>query len=88
MGNVNEFVCGCVHHDDCNHDWNGPAYYVTKSGKYIDYKTHPEWIGYVDQFRQQLIRFHYDFILDDPILESGSTCSKCGTGIIIPQFLF
>lgn len=72
---------------DCNHDWDGPTYHITRSGKYIDYKTHPEWIVYVDQFRSQLIRFHYDIIKDDPILESGSTCSKCrcSIGSVIPR---
>jgi hypothetical protein len=73
---------------DCKHDWNGPLYYVTRSGKIITYKTHSEWIGYVDSFRAQLVHFKYDLIHDDPIIESGSTCSHCGCSVIVPYLFF
>jgi hypothetical protein len=63
---------------ECNHNWNGPSYYVTASGKLITYKTHPEWIGYVDSFRSELIHFKYNTMEGDVIVEGGSTCLKCG----------
>lgn len=63
---------------DCDHDDDGPLFYVTESGKYIDYTTHFQWISYVDECRQKLIHFRYENIEMDPIVESGVTCSKCG----------
>jgi len=63
--------------DECQHQLNGPAYYITRSGKYIDYSTHKEWIPYTDQYRQRVVNWYYRMI-NDPIQESGVTCSKCG----------
>lgn len=63
--------------DKCQHEWNGPAYYVTKSGKFIEYSTFKEWIPYTDQYRQRVVN-EYFHRLGDPIQECGATCSKCG----------
>lgn len=71
--------------DECQHVWDGPAYYITKSGKYVDYKTHKQWIPYTDNFRQKLIFERYRK-KDDEIIESGVTCSICNKPYK-PEFL-
>lgn len=74
LGESMAIISGVI--DSCDHKWDGAAYYITKSGKYIDYKTHKEWVSYVDSFRQKLIFERYKNI-DDEIVESGVTCSIC-----------
>lgn len=61
---------------DCEHDWNGDTYWITKSGKMIYWYTHVQWAHLTTQAREPLIYAHYNK-LKDPILESGVTCKKC-----------
>ena len=68
------FIDGIL--DKCKHNWNGSSYFVTQSGKLIDWKTHRNWASYTDAYRSNLIMTHYAEI-DDSIVESGVTCSKC-----------
>lgn len=72
--------------DKCDHDYNGPAYYITASGKYIDYATHKNWVGYTDAYRQRVVHWYYSEIIEDPITGGGVTCSKCNKALGPPLF--
>ena len=63
--------------DKCQHDDNGGTVHTTRSGKYIFPATYPQWAGYTSRLRDPLIIAYQDSI-DDPVLESGVSCSKCG----------
>lgn len=62
--------------DKCDHQWDGPSYFVTVSGKLITIGTFLQWAGYTNHMRQDLIMFHQRAIGDE-VVEGGTTCSKC-----------
>lgn len=71
--------------DECKHDWTGSAYFISKKGKLITWKTYPMWRSCTDSFRTEcILRKHYE--LEDPIVESGATCRKCGKLFTPPIF--
>lgn len=63
--------------DKCRHDDDGGTVHTTRSGKYIYPTTFKQWAGYTSQMRDPLIIAYQDSI-NDPVLESGVSCSKCG----------
>lgn len=64
------------HQINCEHDLNGDVYYVSASGKTIYWHTYRKWASFTTQMRSELIQKHHEDI-DDPIVESGVSCSKC-----------
>ena len=63
--------------DKCQHDDAGGTVHRTRSGKTIYPTTFKQWAGYTSKLRDPLIIDHQNSI-DDPVLESGVSCSKCG----------
>lgn len=63
--------------DECKHEWNGSSYFVSASGKFITWKTYRQFAGFTDQYRSLKIHELHNEI-EDPIVECGGTCSKCG----------
>lgn len=70
--------------DECEHDYTGPSVFVTASGKVITWKTFPQWAGYTEAIRYQLIMFHFRDS-EDEIVEHTCECRKCGK-IYEPNF--
>lgn len=61
---------------NCQHDWSGDTYYISKSGKIIYWYTCKEWAHLTTQAREELIyKLHHK--IDDPIIESGVVCKYC-----------
>ena len=63
--------------DNCDHKWNGGTVMYSESGKRIDVYTYLQWASYTDEYRQQVVQAYHESICD-PIVETVSTCSKCG----------
>jgi hypothetical protein len=61
----------------CVHEWKD-TYLVSASGKIIYWYTYRQWAHLTDDgYRQQLIHEHHAEI-EDPIVEGGPCCRKCG----------
>lgn len=63
--------------DACDHDYTGPTILYTASGRRIDWKTFPQWAGYTDHLRVDLIRFRMRQEGEEIVCMTGE-CRKCG----------
>ena len=64
--------------DTCEHDYeSGPTVIHTASGRIITWRTYPEWAGYTDSVRVDLVRFRTEQE-GDPITCMTGECRKCG----------
>lgn len=63
--------------DTCDHDWTGPSVIYTHGGKRYAWNTVPEWAGYTDSVRVDLIQFRLRSEGDSVSCMTGC-CAKCG----------
>lgn len=63
--------------DTCEHDWSGPTVLYSASGRRITWRTFPQWAGYTDHLRVDLIQFRLRQEGDSIICMTGE-CRKCG----------
>lgn len=71
--------------DTCEHSWDGASYFVTASGRVIKWHTFREWASFTDMARTPLIISRME-AQNDPIVQGGCTCSKCGKAFEPPKF--